>query len=276
MEAKWPTYLVAWPPFINLSYHVRTTHATRTRIHLSREKFTPRSGPRTPFILSGANREGNSGGNLFGVARPCCLLIGPVVAPPPSLPITFLTLSMARRAGRKSPHRSPPAREERPSGGESEDEYEVERLLAKRTRGGRVEYLIKWLGYPESESTWQAVDTMNCPELIAAFEREHSSSPARSAGASGRRTASPHRQVRSADTKGPFEPDSKPWTPGDWEDAVDSVDTVTRTDSGQLHVWLLWRSGELSEELAEEANVRCPQKVIEFYQSRLKFPGDRR
>lgn len=192
---------------------------------------------------------------------------------------------MAREAGHKGPRRSPTSTKRSVKGGrrrpakhEGEEEYEVERLLARRTRKGQTEYLIKWSGYPESESTWQTVDTMSCPELIAAFEGEHPPSPTRGTAGprdGGPRTASP-RHVRSVDTKGPFAPSAEPWTMGDWEEEVESVDTVTRSDSGQLHVWLLWRSGEISEELAEEANIRCPQKVIEFYQSRLKFPGDKR
>lgn len=201
---------------------------------------------------------------------------------------------MARSANRQSPRRSPKplkrlAKEtkgkkrrrkeeaKKARDAESETEYEVERLLAKRIRKDRVEYLIKWLGYPESESTWQSVDTMNCPELIAAFEKEHPSSPTphKLGTGVGREMKGPRPQTFPANTKGPLELNPTPWTPGDWEEAVDSVDTVTRTESGQLHVWLLWRTGELSEELAEEANIRCPQKVIEFYQSRLKFPEDR-
>lgn len=34
-------------------------------------------------------------------------------------------------------------------------EYEAERVLDKRTRRRRVEYLIKWVGYPETEATWE-------------------------------------------------------------------------------------------------------------------------
>ena len=33
--------------------------------------------------------------------------------------------------------------------GEEEEEYSVEKILDKRTKGGKVEYLIKWEGYPD-------------------------------------------------------------------------------------------------------------------------------
>ena len=34
-------------------------------------------------------------------------------------------------------------------GEEEEEEYSVEKILDKRTKGGKVEYLIKWEGYPD-------------------------------------------------------------------------------------------------------------------------------
>ena len=55
-------------------------------------------------------------------------------------------------------------------------EYEVERILAKRTtgRGGRItEYLIKWLGYPHEDSSWVNKTKLNCPDLLAEFELTH-------------------------------------------------------------------------------------------------------
>ena len=34
-------------------------------------------------------------------------------------------------------------------GNESEEEYEVERLLTRRVHGGAVQYEVKWVGYGE-------------------------------------------------------------------------------------------------------------------------------
>jgi transposase InsO family protein len=50
---------------------------------------------------------------------------------------------------------------------EEEDEFEVEKILAKRG----TEYLVKWLGYPDSENTWEPrTNLSNCQEKLKQFE----------------------------------------------------------------------------------------------------------
>lgn len=50
------------------------------------------------------------------------------------------------------------------------DEYSVEAIRKKRlNKDGIVEYLIKWQDYPESANTWEPIDNLSCPELIAKF-----------------------------------------------------------------------------------------------------------
>ena len=51
-----------------------------------------------------------------------------------------------------------------------EEEYDVETIIGKRTRSGVTEYLVKWLGYEESESTWEKVTNLHCPEKVREFE----------------------------------------------------------------------------------------------------------
>jgi len=58
------------------------------------------------------------------------------------------------------------------SDAEPEEEYTVEKILDKRIRGGKTEYLIKWEGYPDSENTWEPEDNLDCPDLISAFEEK--------------------------------------------------------------------------------------------------------
>jgi hypothetical protein len=51
-----------------------------------------------------------------------------------------------------------------------DEEYEVERILDKRTRQGKVEYLVKWLGYENCDNSWEPITHLNCPQLIQEFE----------------------------------------------------------------------------------------------------------
>ena len=47
--------------------------------------------------------------------------------------------------------------------------YEVERIVAKRVKGGKAEYFIQWQNYSPTENSWEPAEHL--PEdLIAAFE----------------------------------------------------------------------------------------------------------
>lgn len=74
----------------------------------------------------------------------------------------------------------------------SDDIFVVEKILKRRKRYGKVriialytlnincnmivtwfflknEYLLKWLGYPNSENQWEPEENLNCPELVNDF-----------------------------------------------------------------------------------------------------------
>ncbi|CAI9293046.1 unnamed protein product [Lactuca saligna] len=66
-------------------------------------------------------------------------------------------------------------------GGEGEDAderpklaegfYEIESVRKKRSRKGKVQYLIKWRGWPEAANTWEPFENLlSCSDVIDAFE----------------------------------------------------------------------------------------------------------
>jgi hypothetical protein len=56
-----------------------------------------------------------------------------------------------------------------------DQEYEVEKILRhKRDRDGTMRYLVKWLGYPKSQSTWQKEDDLeNAPDILQEYKTAH-------------------------------------------------------------------------------------------------------
>ncbi|RAL53950.1 hypothetical protein DM860_004421 [Cuscuta australis] len=49
--------------------------------------------------------------------------------------------------------------------------YEIEAVRKKRVRKGKVQYLIKWRGWPETANTWEPVENLSsCSDFIEAFE----------------------------------------------------------------------------------------------------------
>src|SRR5258708_9805851 len=56
---------------------------------------------------------------------------------------------------------------------EGEEEYEMEKIVNHRHTGRArtLQYLVKWIGYPEADNTWEPADQVHAPQLIKAYHR---------------------------------------------------------------------------------------------------------
>ena len=58
---------------------------------------------------------------------------------------------------------------------DGEEEYEIEEVLQSRRhgRGRKIQYFVKWQGYPDSENQWVDWDDLHADEALADFKRRN-------------------------------------------------------------------------------------------------------
>lgn len=176
-----------------------------------------------------------------------------------------------------------------------EEEYVVEKVLDRRVVKGRVEFFLKWKGYSEKHNTWEPEKNLDCPELIAEFMKTYKkgSSGGSTPSSGGSKTSSLPRSKDSSSSKKKGSDDdddddeeggSKPKKKKEdevlvargFERGLEPEKIIGATDScGDLMFLMKWKdSDEADLVLAKDANHRCPQIVIAFYEERLTWHED--
>ncbi|CAF1332199.1 unnamed protein product [Rotaria sordida] len=164
--------------------------------------------------------------------------------------------------------------------GESE-RFEIERIVDKRYRNDRIEYLIKWRGYPESQNTWEPssnVEGEQESELLAEYETHNKQQQQKILNSGLRSTintlsSNTHRnddvinntmKKRSLGTSGLQSLN----TSNGFDRGFEAEKILGATDSaGELMLLVKWRHSDEADLVpARIVNVKCPRLVIEFYE----------
>uniref|UniRef100_A0AC34FS51 Chromo domain-containing protein n=1 Tax=Panagrolaimus sp. ES5 TaxID=591445 RepID=A0AC34FS51_9BILA len=66
--------------------------------------------------------------------------------------------------------RQPTQRQSSTDSDDSNEHFEVQKILRKRVTGGNVEYYVKWKNYSSSFNSWEPAENCDCPDLIKKFE----------------------------------------------------------------------------------------------------------
>ena len=56
---------------------------------------------------------------------------------------------------------------------DGEEEYEVEEIInsCRTGRNKKLQYLVRWKGYPSSDDSWTDAKDVHAPELVEAYQR---------------------------------------------------------------------------------------------------------
>jgi len=153
---------------------------------------------------------------------------------------------------------------------EEEEEYSVEKILDKRIKNGKVEYYLKWKGYGDEDNTWEPESHLECPEMIAEFEERRKKEDAKKKEEQRKRKSQAGDDPAKKKTKKAVEEDSRP---RGFDRGLEAERIIGATDSsGELMFLMKWRGTDEADLVpARQANVRCPQVVIKFYEERLTW-----
>lgn len=161
-------------------------------------------------------------------------------------------------------------RSSKKSSDSEEEEYVVEKVLDKRTVRGKTQYLLKWKGYEESESTWEPEDNLDCAELIKAYEDKHKEKD-KSSKKDVKREGK--KRVRGSSEESEVPAKTKADTKTGCDKGYKAEKIIGASDAtGELMFLIKWEESDEAELIsAKVANKYCPQQVISFYEERLSW-----
>ncbi|KAJ8254470.1 hypothetical protein COCON_G00210820 [Conger conger] len=157
---------------------------------------------------------------------------------------------------------------------EEEEEYVVEKVLDRRVVKGRVEYLLKWKGFSDDDNTWEPEDNLDCPDLIAEFLQSQKTAHEVEKKDTGAKRKSTESDTEVVGEEGrPKKRKDEPEKPRGFARGLDPERIIGATDSsGELMFLMKWKNSDEADLVpAKEANVKCPQVVISFYEERLTW-----
>ncbi|XP_072225704.1 chromobox protein homolog 1-like [Leuresthes tenuis] len=153
---------------------------------------------------------------------------------------------------------------------EEEEEYVVEKVLDRRVVKGKVEFLLKWKGFSDEDNTWEPEDNLDCPDLIAEYMQKHKEKEEKKK--EGKRKAASEASGDSEERGSKRRKEEGEKARG-FGRGLQPERIIGATDSsGELMFLMKWKNSDEADLVpAKEANVKCPQVVISFYEERLTW-----
>ncbi|KAI8886454.1 hypothetical protein K501DRAFT_283798, partial [Backusella circina FSU 941] len=183
---------------------------------------------------------------------------------------------------------------------EEEEEYEVEAIRTHKTYKGAVKkYVIKWKGWPEEDNTLETSESIHAdvPEICTQYwsktthkvipsnvtqfihTKKRKASPEPSNPPKKKRAAtfnvSRNEVTRRLKLEGFIIPSTEEWpnTIDEWEKELKMIRSVqpSELDAAKLLAYLEWNNGKKTIHLLQDTHYKCPKKLIDYYEGRLRF-----
>ncbi|KAG9280051.1 hypothetical protein AMEX_G5639 [Astyanax mexicanus] len=152
---------------------------------------------------------------------------------------------------------------------EEPEEFVVEKVIDQRVVNGKVEFFLKWKGFPDTDNTWEPEENLDCPELISAFLTSQKG-VVENPDSNKRKSSTDEPETDENSAKRKKELSEKP---RGFARNLEPERIIGATDSsGELMFLMKWKDSDEADLVpAREANTRCPQVVIAFYEERLTW-----
>ena len=185
-----------------------------------------------------------------------------------------------------------------------EEFYNIEKILGRRKQNGRIEYKIKWEGYPISQCTWEPMKNLEtAKELVEEYDRTHPQTLDKKPGKTepkkkdknnsllskkrnikkdeNRIQESSNEIIHDDEAKNNNENEVKPEINESINDNIHTIDdnlksviTVKQEDNIlKALVEKIDENGEIKRDLipTDELRRRNPWILLDFYESKIKF-----
>ncbi|XP_069316822.1 chromobox protein homolog 3-like isoform X1 [Eulemur rufifrons] len=148
------------------------------------------------------------------------------------------------------------------------EEFVVEKVLDGRVENGKVECFLQWKGFTDVDNTWEPEENLGCPD--ARPEAFLNSQKAGKEKDGTKRKSLSHSEPDDSKSKKKRDAADKP---RGFARGLDPERIIGATDSsGELMFLMNWKDADEADlVLAKEANMKCPQIVIAFYEERLTW-----
>lgn len=143
----------------------------------------------------------------------------------------------------------------------SNNEYEVEAVVDSKTVKGKTKYLIRWKGFEESDDTWEPEETLNCPDLIRAFNKKGKKAVKKPAKAKKRKHYDSDESDQDDSDDSDFDSGNKRKSAsGEYE--VERVLNARINRHGKWEFFVMWKGyGPEHNGWEPESNLNCPKLI---------------